>query len=402
MPATVSETQAPRLPPRVAHELSRARLIALLRRLVAVPSVNPGTSEAAMADAVARSLRDLPGVALHRVETFPGRPSLAAVLEGGAPGPRLVLNGHLDTVPLGDRGAWTVDPFAATVRGGYVYGRGACDMKAGLAAQIAAARALAAAGGPARGALILHFAVGEERAEPGTRSLCEAGFGGDVGVVTEPTGLRVATAARGMACFRVRVQGRAGHASSPAAANPIDAVPDVLACAARYAAARGGRHALLPAGTCTPTMLRAGEVRNAIPDACELVFDRRLLPGQSAAGELAELRRALAGVAAAHPALALSADADAEGFAPAEIPPGAPFARRVSAARTAVCGDAQPVVGTPFSSDVHVLVNDAGMEAVTFGPGDVAECHCPDERVAVEQLVAAARILHLVALDLLV
>lgn len=394
--ATTAET-AP-----VAQALAAPALVALLRRLVAVESVNPGTSENAMADAVAGALHGLPGVALHRVETFPGRESLAATLLSGRPGPRLVLNGHLDTVPIGDPETWTVDPFAGAERDGYVYGRGACDMKAGLVAQIAAARALAAAGGPRRGGLVLHFAVGEERAEPGTQSLCDAGFVGDVGIVTEPTSLRVAVAERGMACLRVLVRGRAGHASSPhEARNPLAAVADVLACVERYASARGGTHPLLPPGTCTPTMLDAGVVSNAIPDTCELVFDRRMLPGQTLAEELHELRAALRELAALHPELTFDASADPYHFAPAEIAPDAPFARLVNDARAAVCGDAQAVVGTPFSSDVHVLVNEAGMEAVTFGPGEIRECHCADERVAVGHLEAAARTLHHVARELL-
>jgi acetylornithine deacetylase/succinyl-diaminopimelate desuccinylase-like protein len=114
----------------------------------------------------------------------------------GPGGPTLVLNGHMDTVPIDDPGLWTAKPFGAEVRDGFLYGRGSCDMKAGLTVAIAVARYLAARRDRLRGTLVCQFAIGEECAEPGTLSLCEAGFVGDVGIVLEPTELKVATAER--------------------------------------------------------------------------------------------------------------------------------------------------------------------------------------------------------------
>src|SRR4051812_43022235 len=130
---------------------------------------------------MARRVADLlapTGAQVELVETFPGRPSVGARLAGRPGGPRVVLNGHMDTVPVGDPASWSVDPHGAEIRDGRLYGRGACDMKAGLTAQIAVAHALADRMPEAAGELVLHFAVGEERAEPGTLSLLEAGFGG--------------------------------------------------------------------------------------------------------------------------------------------------------------------------------------------------------------------------------
>lgn len=395
-------TARKQLVPEVNREVAADALIARLQHFVSVPSVNPGTSETAMARAVAASLHDVPGVSLHEVETFPGRMSLAVVLAAKKAGPRLVINGHLDTVPEGDTDLWSMPPFAGRVHGGYLWGRGACDMKAGLVAQIAALRALAALGGPKQGALVLHFAVGEERAEPGTRSLIDAGFSGDVGIVTEPTSLRVATAARGMAAFRVVIHGQGAHGSSPTDVdNPIFAVPDVLACVERYASRRRGSHPLLSSGSCTPTMVHAGELRNATPQTCELTFDRRLVPGQDVSEELTELERALDLAIRRHPDLRFEVGCDPLGFTAAEIPTDSPFAELVNSARRTVTGKEAAIVGTSFSSDIHVLVNDAGMEAVTFGPGDISHCHAIDERVSIRQLQAAAQTLFLVAAQLL-
>ena len=295
-------------------ELSAAALERLLRDLVRIPSVNPGVGEAALAAHVVDVLERSTAATVDVVETFPDRPSVAAVLGSGG-GPTLVLNGHLDTVPVDDPARWSVDPFAGAVHDGLLYGRGACDMKAGLAVQIAVARALSAANG-LRGRLVLHFAAGEECAEPGTTSLLEAGFGGDVAIVGEPTELRVGIATRGLVHIRVRLIGRSGHASRPELfANPLDALPAVLAEVARHEAElRTRTHPLLPPPSCTPTVARAGVKENAVPDDCLLVLDRRLLPGESIDGAIAALEDGLRGVVP--PEIGLEVSRATRGFEP--------------------------------------------------------------------------------------
>ena len=147
------------------HEaLSQRSLAATLSRLVATESVNPGVFERAMAQQVRRELDGI-GCAVTVVEFEPGRPSVAAVLGSRVNGPSLLLNGHMDTVPVGDRALWLDDPFAGAIRDGAVWGRGALDMKGGLAAQVACARVLAAHHQRLRGRLVLHFAAGEECGE---------------------------------------------------------------------------------------------------------------------------------------------------------------------------------------------------------------------------------------------
>ena len=149
-----------------APELSQAELGASLGALVRTPSVNPGMSELAMVEEIERQLEGT-GCELTRVESMPGRPSLAAVLAGSEAGPRLVLNGHMDTVAIDEEARWSVDPFGGEIRDGHVWGRGSVDMKGGLAAQIACARVLGGMRDRLRGSLVLHFASGEECGEPG-------------------------------------------------------------------------------------------------------------------------------------------------------------------------------------------------------------------------------------------
>jgi succinyl-diaminopimelate desuccinylase len=374
----------------------------LLSSLVRIPSINPGMSELAMVEEIERQLQGT-GCELTRVESMPGRPSLAAVLAGSEDGPRLVLNGHMDTVAIDEEARWSVDPFGGEIRDGYVWGRGSVDMKGGLASQIACARALSRMRDRLNGSLILHFASGEECGEPGTLSLIEAGFVGDWGITTEPTGLDIATAERGTGWFRIRLNGRSTHAATPSAgANPIRAVEDVLAALGRYEDEIKSRtHPLLGHPICTVTMLAAGAEHNAVPDACELTIDRRLIPGESHDEVRADLQGLVADAVGGHSGVSGEVLPVYHPFEAAEVPSESSFIDVVERAVREVTGEPGKIVGTPYGSDVRNLVNDAKMEAITFGAGDVSQCHCPDERQSLKQLEQAARVLTLVALDLL-
>ena len=382
--------------------LSADFLIEVLGDLVRTQSVNPGIFEQAMAERVQAWLAPT-GAEVTVVEMAPGRPSVAAVLGDRDGATRLVLNGHMDTVPIDDASEWTVEPFGGEVRDGFLYGRGSCDMKAGLATQIAVAHHLASRAGEMDGALILHFVAGEECAEPGALSLVEAGFTGDFGIVTEPTQLKVAVAERGLAYYTIRIKGRSIHASkADLGLNPVRRLAPVLETLADYdAEIRQRTHPLLPGGSCTPTVVRGGVKENAVADYCELLLDRRLLPGETVDGELDAMSERLGRIKRDDPEFEFEIEPFQYSFAPAEIPVDSPFAGRVVEAVERVTGTRPEIFGTPYASDVRTLVNDAGMEAVTFGPGNVAECHCVDERVSVAEVEAAARVLDRVAQSVL-
>lgn len=355
-----------------------------------------------MVEEIERQLAET-GCELTRVESMPGRPSLAAVLEGSADSPRLVLNGHMDTVAIDDPSRWSVDPFAGEIKDGAVWGRGSVDMKGGLTSQIACAKVLSRMREELRGSLVLHFASGEETGEPGTMSLIEAGFVGDWGITTEPTDLAIATAERGTGWFRIRLTGRSTHAATPAAgANPIAAVEDVLGTLRRYGDEITSRtHPLLGHPICTVTMVSAGAEHNAVPDGCELTIDRRMIPGESHEEVEAEIAALVSGAVAPHPGISAELVPIHHAFEAAEVPAESPFITVVDEAVREVTGEPSRITGTPYGSDVRNLVNDAGMEAITFGAGDVSLCHCPDERQSLDALRQASLVMTLVALDLL-
>lgn len=383
--------------------LSESFLMEVLDSLVRTKSVNPGISEAEMAARVSTWLEPS-GAEIEIVETLPGRPSVGAVLRGSGDGPRLVLNGHLDTVPIDDESLWDTGPFEPVIKDDrFMYGRGSCDMKAGLTVQIATAHHLAKIRDRLKGDLVLHFAAGEECGEPGTLSLIEAGYVGDYGITGEPTDLRVATAQRGLAFYTVRIKGRSIHASrAHLGKNPNDWLPVVIQTIREYEADVTKReHPLCPGGSCTPTMVSAGVKENAVSDYCDVTLDRRLIPGETVEGGLRELEARLDAVRRVDPEFDFEIRLWDNSFQPAEIRPSSPFARRMAGIVERVTGTECEIYGTPYSSDVRNLVNDAGMEAITFGAGSVAECHCANERVSIDQVRAAAVAIATVARELL-
>jgi succinyl-diaminopimelate desuccinylase len=374
-------------------------LIEVLRSLIAVESVNPGTSERAVVDRIASWLEPT-SARVARTEFAPGRPSLAAVIEGTGRSPALVLNGHTDTVPIGDVASWTRDPLGGEVVDGFVYGRGACDMKAGLAVEIALAHFLSDIP-PLQGSLVLHFAAGEERGEPGTLSMLEAGFLGDYGITLEPTDLKIAVASRGAARFVIRIEGKASHSGRPELGlNPVWPLRQVLDMLSEYHEELASRsHPLLPPPCCTPTMIKSGMNDNSVPGSCEVWIDRRLLPGESSEAVLQTLSARLSAIASENgsyefeilPTLAAeAAEVDADSWLVAAL----------DDAMRDITGKRSEKWGAPYGSDLRHLVNDAKMEAVMFGPGSIDVCHQPDEKVPIQQLEEAARIVALVALTI--
>lgn len=314
------------------------------------------------------------------------RPSLAGI---GGGDPTVLLSGHLDTVPVDDAEQWRYPPFEGVIADGAVHGRGACDMKGGLAVQVAVAQWLASQG--LGDGLVLHFAMGEERGEPGTEDLIAAGFIAPLGIVLEPTDLRLGIAQRGLVTIRIRIEGRSGHASRPDLAdNPIDRLPRVLRTIADLEAEPSSRHDLLGAPAWTPTMVRSGVIPSMVPGGCELWIDRRMLPGETVDSVLATLERALAEEL---PDTGFSITvAEEEGiYAPAEVRADSPTVTLMSRSLQ-VFGEEADLFGTPYSSDVRHLINKAGIEAVTYGPGRPSAMHARDESIAVDDLLRAARV----------
>ncbi|MGW3349962.1 M20/M25/M40 family metallo-hydrolase [Nonomuraea rubra] len=339
----------------------------LLERLIALDSVNPGLSpggagESAAATFCARWLGER-GFEIHRLERRPGRPSVVAVARGTGGGRSIMLNGHLDTVAYG---TYDGDPLVPRVEDGKIYGRGAFDMKSGVAAMMAAA-ARATAGGPLRGDVIVACVADEEHASFGTEEVLER-FTADGAVVTEPSLLEVTLAHKGFAWFEVEVLGRAAHGSRPDLG--VDAIAKAghflvaLEALGRRLAASGG-HRLLGPGTVHASLIEGGEGPSTYPARCLITIERRTVPGETEQGVRAELIGVLDHLAATVPGFSyrLRPGLHREPF---EADPDAAITRVVLREAERALGRPPVIRAEPFWTDCALLAR-AGIPCLLFG-----------------------------------
>jgi len=402
-----------------AYAVDPATVADDLLALCAIPSVTG--SETAARDHLALSLYTTgldvrawyaDPATLAADPSFPGMevprttlPLVAGTLRGSRPGRRLLLVAHTDVVPPGDPTTWTTPAFEPDIRAGRVFGRGACDMKGGLVAALAAIRAVSNAVGPSglAGEVVLVGVPSEEDGGAGTFAAIRAGYVGDAAVIPEPTRLEIVTVAAGAITFRLTVPGRAAHASTRregvSALDNLELLHAALRAdeAARNAAeTRPEMRALgLPYATIIGTV-RGGDWPSSLPD--RLVAEGRygVRAGQTAAAAEVELRAVIDAACAAdpwlrdHPAML---DVWGGRFSSCEVPVDHPLPVGLAEAAGAVLGRRPSLVGVPYGSDMRLLINEGGTPCVLFGPGDVRVAHAADEHVALAEVVACARTL---------
>lgn len=363
----------------------------LLADLVAIDSQNPPGKERECAEFIHSRLRDW-GLDSRLVSApFDDRPQVVATVgnEDSSAG-TLVLNGHIDVVPPGDRTDWSVDPFEGVVRDGKVYGRGASDMKAGIAAAMLAGRA-AAASDAFDGHLVLTFAVGEETAEPGTKTLLED-VEGDYGVVLEPTELQVQTAGKGLAWYDISIHGDACHASRPhLGRNVLAGLLSMNGAIAEYQEEISERvHPLLGKSLCTPTVADVGGKENVIPGRGHITFDRRFLPSEDITTidtEMSDLFDPLR-----DDGFEVTVERTRT-YEAAEIPVDAEIAEVFRDHSVEISGVDPSPAGKDAATDQRNFVNDAEIPAIIWGPGSPSQSHTVDEWARTDLLYQSVEIL---------
>jgi len=264
-----------------------------------------------------------------------------------------------------------------------------------------AAKAVKDSGMELRGDLILQFAMGEETGEAGTRSLLEEGFGGDWGIVLEPSDLRVMTAEKGLAWYHFNVKGRPTHGSRPhQGINAIDKAAKLISAIQEYHEEIGERtHPLCGRNVCSVTMIRAGTKENVIPESCWLAIDRRIIPGETAEQVDGEIEAIVRGLGEEDPDFKCGWERVML-YESAEIPVDHEIAEVVRKNTEEITGAYHAPAGTTGSTDQRNFINDADIPAITWGPG-WGKSHEFDEYVEVSQVVDCAKILVLTLLDLL-
>ncbi len=370
------------------------RMLDLLCRLVATDSINPSLVPGARGEQELGALLldecRAAGLEATLDEIMPGRVNVVARLRGRAPGRRLLLNGHLDTVGVEGMRA----PFAAEVRDDRLYGRGTHDMKAGLAAMVEAARTIADDGLPA-GELVLAFVADEEHASLGSADLVRRYGSGlaDAAIITEPTALDIRVAHKGFVWARIETFGRAAHGSLHALGDDaIVRMGHVLAALDRLERDMLPRqtHPLLGRASIHASTIKGGTDLSTYPDRCVLEVERRTLPGESDEAIQGELEVLLNEARACSPGLTGRVDLLLS-RPPLEVSPDAPILPALTEAVRAVRGQPPLLVGSPAWTDA-ALLTAAGIPTVIFGPAG-AGAHTAEEWVEIPSVVTCAEVL---------
>ncbi|MDQ3617077.1 MAG: ArgE/DapE family deacylase [Actinomycetota bacterium] len=403
---------------RALQAIDASDAVALLTELLRVPSISGSDAESEIQHVLAKKLDafeldvdlwPLELASLSRTSGFPGVESarseawgLVGTSPGETPDPSLVVQGHVDVVPPGDLDRWSGPPFEPKVTADRVHARGACDMKAGVAANLAALAAIKKAGIVLRDAFALHLVIGEEDGGLGTFGTLERGHTGRACIITEPTSGTLTTANAGALTFTIKVPGLATHAStSYAGYSAIDA----------YVAIHRGLFELQERRNrfVEPLMfeypvaypisvgrLRAGDWSSSVPDllVAEGRIGIRITEDPSTAR--AELEQQVAAISAQDPFLS---DHPPEvtwsggQFTGGHLPSGHPFLDVVAGACADATATARPRErGAPYGSDLR-LYQARNIPTLHYGPGDVRLAHGPDESVPISELLTVTRVL---------
>lgn len=399
---------------RLLAELAKIDVVAICADLVKVQSHREHPGHETPCARHIQNLLEREGIEARLQDVREGRCNVVGTLKGGGTGPVLMYNGHIDTVPPGDM----PDPFSPHLADGKLTGRGSVDMKGGIACQLAALIALKRAGVRLSGDLVFTGVIAEEDSTSlGSLHVIEHGPSPDMVVVAEPTSMATVTAHKGFDYYRIDVEGRACHSSTPHAGvsavykashivNAIETEFIRRSCSRTHpllGAASFNVAAILGySNSESVTALRrapgdkpAGAV---VPDICTIYIDRRRIPGEKPDDVLADFERLLlCPMRRSDPDLKARA-----GFTPAcpELPshppldtsPDHPLVVECVRVSSQVTGQEAAAKGVPFWSDAALFNDHAKIPAIVFGPGNVAVAHSNHEFVPADHLIKCAQV----------
>jgi acetylornithine deacetylase len=391
----------------------RREIVAALQELVRIPSQTG--AEGSAQEAVARLMRahDLdveiwePDVAALEEQSesvtladgFAGRPNVVGVCRGRGRGRSLIMNGHIDTVEVGESEAWRYSPLGGDVVDGRIYGRGACDMKGGVIANLFALRALQLAGFAPAGDVIVESTVSEEDGGAGALAAVLRGYVADGAIISEPTNLAIVTAQGGALMFRIQVPGLSAHAC--VRDEGVSAVEKFAYLHQGLLAFEDRRNVEIThplyAGMRIKAPINIGVVRggswaSSVPESLIAEGRAGLVPGEDLSTFKTELGTEIAMLAAAdpwlrdHPPTVTWLNGQ---FAPAGVETDAPLVETLCQAWQATSSTPARIEAVTYGADMRHFVNTGQVPCVMFGAGDVRLAHAPDESVPVEDLLTA-------------
>ena len=359
--------------------------------LVRIRSVNPPGNELAAAEYVMGALKKS-GMEVELVKHSDTRASVLARLRGQGRVPSLFYNGHLDTVPVGAEN-WVHDPFGGEVAEGKIWGRGAADMKGGLAAMMAAMKGLAEALVPLNGDLILAATAGEEIDSLGAKAVANMLSREPIQAlfIAEPTYNEVYIAEKGVLWVQVETFGKTAHGSMPekgrnAILMMVEIINEIQKIDFPYR-----NHPILGGFTRSLNTLSGGVKTNVVPDHCVATLDMRTVPGQEHPAILHRLESIIQGLGQRFPDFRATVHA-VNDHASVETPPSDPAVQKFSALVSQMTGREMVFKGANYFSDAVGFLPLLKVPLILFGPGEPGQAHQPNEHVEVSKLVEAARI----------
>jgi len=374
----------------------------VLQEMVSIRSENPfyeppevGYREREMAEYLLERMSSL-GLGVEQQEVRPFRPNVFGTLKGTEGRFTLMLCGHMDTA----RTVGYPNAYDVKFEDGRIYGRGACDMKAALAAYLAVAKVLKESGLRLKGNLIVCGNVDEEFQMLGSKAIGRAGPKADQGIIGEPTNLAICPANKGRVSTKIITRGRAAHSSVPE--KGINAVIKMAAVIEAFKdyndeLLAATPHPLCGHGRFTPGVIQGGVQVNMVPDYCELEVDRRTQPGETQEQVYAEFLRRLEKIRANDPDLVYEITEPTWLIAPNDISPQETVVQALRAAHQSILGRDPGVQAFVAGSDAPYM----GFPTVICGPGSIAQAHSNPEFVEIREVLDAARLYLHVVLQLL-
>jgi acetylornithine deacetylase/succinyl-diaminopimelate desuccinylase family protein len=384
---------------KILDHIEPDEVIVFLQTLVRSNSENPPGNEKETALMLADLLSSFGcEVQLQQVET--DRPNVIGILAGEGRD-KILFNGHTDTVKVGNTQDWTVDPLGGEIKDDCVYGRGACDMKAGLVSMVFAMKALKQSGVHFNKGIMFTGVIDEEVYFKGTQSLIKENLLQDckLGFVSEPTSLKIVTRHKGGIEYIARTFGKYAHSGRAyQGENAILRMGKVLEALDSYNQALATRMDLpvLRFPTVNVGTIRGGTGVTFVPDRCQIEFDRQVLPGEQIEAVAREIEKIFMRIRQEYE-IELEL-VKTQQFNPWEISQQDPVVTLLSRACQKILARPPAFSGLNGYCEVELLAG-AGIPSVVFGPGADSVAHAPDERVAIRQVIDAARIYALLAYE---
>jgi len=366
-----------------------SKLIATCQELIRINTENPPGNENALVDYCKDKLSDL-GAEIEIIRHSANRSSLIAKWEGPNKGKQILIACHADTVPVGRRESWQRDPFSAEVNEDRIIGRGASDMKSGIAVVLSALKVIKSK--KTKNTIVFVLTADEECDGIGVISILDPRYGisPDFVMVPEPTENNIAIAEKGTLWVELQVRGTSGHAATPNIGENAIQKMTKLVMGFQFSNFETAYHSLLGNFSSCITTIQGGEKINIIPDLCKSTFDMRILPGQSIDAIMTSIEKQANAILGKNDFQNLKIKALLKRN-PIESKRESIYVNKVIEIVTQIKKDVK-IIGVPYFSDAAILVSHYNVPFVICGPGSIIKMHADEEYVEIQNMIDSYKI----------